>query len=157
MWKNGYAILRGVEIEGCGQFNTTESALRIENVNVNTNATSKKTVVENSAIHNCRGNCAFLNQAKNISMANNLFFHSKGSMVFVDKSVTEFNFYSNLLVGVTKLDSGDNAQPNENVFGLVHMAVSDFSVLDSVNISNNLLQGSQGVGFLLPATNCSRI
>jgi len=70
-------------------------------------------------------------------------------MVFVNKTVSDFTFSNNLLVGTTKLMNNDQ---KENLFGFLHLPPSDLSLLDSINISNNLLQGSEGAGFLLPAT-----
>ena len=97
-----------MEIEGCGQFNTTKSALRIENVNINASTTTKKTAVHNSVIHNCRGNCLIIKKSKNISITNNVFFRSTEDMVSVNNLVSDFTFSSNLLVAVTKLDSDDD-------------------------------------------------
>ena len=87
-------------------------------------------------------------------MLNNVLHESRGSMVIVDKSVSEFTFSNNLLVSTKKLMT--NYQ-NENVFGFLHLPPSDLSLLDSIDVSNNLLQGSEGAGFVLPATECSRI
>ena len=146
--------MRGVEIEGCGQFNTTEAALRIENVNTILASSPAQTVVENSVIHSCQGSCIYLSNNKDVSMVDNFLHESQGNMVFVDKSVRNFTFSNNLLIGTMKLVSNDQ---NENVFGFLQLPPSDLSLLDSMNVSNNLLQGSEGAGFVLPATECSRI
>ncbi len=61
-------------------------------------------------------------------------------MVFVSKYISDLIFSNNLLIGATKLSP-----------------LSDFSILNSIIITNNLLQGSEGTGFALPATECSRI
>ena len=70
-------------------------------------------------------------------------------MVFVNKTVSDFTFSNNLLVGTAKLMTNDQ---NENVYGFLQLPPSDLSLLDSIDVSNNLLQGSEGAGFVLPAT-----
>lgn len=95
-----------------------------------------------------------MSSALNVSMLNNLFYHSRGSTIFLNKTVSGFTFSNNLLVGTTKLITNDQ---DENVFGFLHLPPSDLSLLDSIDVSNNLLQGSEGAGFVLPVTECSRI
>ncbi len=74
--------------------------------------------------------------------------------MFVNKSVSEFAFSNNLLIGTTKISPSNQS---ENVFGFLQIPSSDFSILDSISVTNNLLQGSEGTGFALPVTECSRI
>lgn len=85
VWRNGYVKFRGVEIDKCGQRDTTLAALRFENLGIKGNASNSiLSEVENSAIHGCGAFCAFIKQVSNVSINNNVFFYARKFLVYVE-------------------------------------------------------------------------
>lgn len=88
----------------------------------------------------------------NVTISNNVFFNAKKYHVLALK-VFAFTFTHNLLIGVTKRSTINTPQ-------LVGCFAS-YEVVnphtDQVLVKNNLCQGSQGNGFIVPDVNCDDI
>ena len=89
VWRDGYAKLKGVELDRCSQKDTSYGAIRIHNVGSNPSAPpSEKTEIENSAIHGCIGFCAFIKQVSNVHINNNVFFYARKFLVYVEEVIS---------------------------------------------------------------------
>ena len=74
--------LKGVEFDGCGQYDTTYAGLRIQNVgNINDNSL-KPNIIQGSSFHNCNGICMWITQSKNIFLDGNVIFKGKKYLVY---------------------------------------------------------------------------
>ena len=47
-------------------------------------ATGRKTIIKNSAIHNCKGYCLHINVANNMDIFNNVFYHAQKYHLYID-------------------------------------------------------------------------
>jgi hypothetical protein len=96
---NGYAVLDGVEMDGCGQYDTSDYAgLRISNVG-KYKAPTNWIKVTNSAIRNCNGNCGYIDNSQNIIIDNNIFHFARRYIVYVLKA-NQYTFTNNILIGL---------------------------------------------------------
>lgn len=75
-------------------------------------------------------------------------------MINVNKIISSFIFDNNLLISTTKVNSNDS---NENVFSFFQIFPTDQNIFNSNIVTNNLIQGSEGVGFLFPTIECNQI
>lgn len=75
VWRNGYAKIQGVEFVGLSQYDTTNAAIRIENIGSREDApVTEQTVIEASSIHGCEGKGMFIDDVANVTINNNVFF-----------------------------------------------------------------------------------
>lgn len=81
-------------------------------------------------------------------MGNNL-------LVYVDQVFSGYNFTNNLLVGALKTGIQINKDRAEDVAAYQqYVPISPNSI---INVKHNLVQGSEGEGFVFPAASCSLI
>lgn len=112
MWKSGYARMKGVEFENCGQYNSTEAGLKIYSVGNDNNRIVTK--IENSVFRNCLGMCLFIKDSSNLQISNNILFNGLKYLVFVEGMQSYLNFTSNLFIGVFKSDKFANFRNNND-------------------------------------------
>ena len=104
-FKNGYAKFNGVEMEGCGQYDTTYAGLRIEDVGSDSNFPNEIiTEIMSSSIHGCYGFCMFIDDIANVSITNNIFHDGRKFTVYVEDILSDYTFENNVLIGTRKRD-----------------------------------------------------
>ena len=154
---NGYAKFDGVEMDGCGQYDTTYAGLRIEKLGSQT-PNEVQTTIENSAIHDCGGFCTYIDDVSNVNLTNNVFFDARKFLVYVEK-VQNYTFESNLLIGARKRDELDLSASKmvDDVACYEQYVPIAYGTAHNVSVKNNLAQGSEGEGFVFPLTPCSEL
>lgn len=138
--------LSGVEFINGGQYDTTDAALQIYNVRVNTTLT----VITKSSFHECQDFCMNLKNIFNVEITNNVFFNARKYHVLALETFY-FSFTNNLMIGVTTRPS--------MIFGELIACFASYNPVtpstDNITVTNNLCQGSQGNGFAVPNAGCS--
>jgi hypothetical protein len=102
--------------------------------------------------------CSYIDFATNLTFNNNVFFYARKFLLLV-YHVKNYNFTNNLLIGARKRDEIDylyETQMVDDVACYEQYIPIDFAN-DQVNVSFNLAQGSEGEGFVFPATTCDLI
>lgn len=140
---NGYAILNGVEINGCGQYDTSYAGIRIEKLGSLTPVTQNTTITY-SSIHNCNGYCVYIDNSQNITFDRNVFYFARRYIAYV-LQVNNYAFTNNLLVGlrlrpdIASQGAGTGLSPDNAAYE--QWKPIKFGT-DSVTVQNNLVQGS---------------
>lgn len=145
----GNLVLNGVEMRNGGQdsFNP-QAALQFLNV---IGGASTSTIVD-SVIANCLAECIAVKNSHNISITNTILYRPKGiGLHLIGSNVKSLTFSRNLIVGVAPSDSA----MTKMTACLVKTAYNDPADLNYID--NNVCQGSQGYGFVLPHLKCNEL
>ncbi len=151
--KTGYAILDGVQLDGCGQYDTSYAGLRIQKIGSLDN-TTEITSITRSSVHDCVGICVYIDVSNNVTFDNNVFFWARKFLVLVF-TVDNYNFTNNLLTEARK-------RPELNLTGTLIVddiaCYQQFTQIDhataKVLVKGNLAQGCQGDGSVFPLSPC---
>jgi hypothetical protein len=93
----GNMTLVGVEFVNGGQYDTEVAALEIVNIRRYT----EHTLVTKSSFHDCQDFCLRIDNAYNLEITNNVFFHAKKFHVRA-LDIFDTTFSNNLMIGVLK-------------------------------------------------------
>jgi hypothetical protein len=144
----GKMTLSGVEFDKGGQMDTEEAALQIFNIRAKT----ERTTITKSSFHDCQDFCMHLLNVFDVEITNNVFFSARKYHVLALQTFS-FSFTNNLMIGVIK-------RPSITFDELVACYASYEAVNpkeDNIKVTNNLCQGSQGLGYAVPDVECSDI
>lgn len=147
--RDGSVNLQAVSIVDGGQYDTTASALQFLNI---IQPLYPSTVTASSFI-NCKAWCVNIDNVRNVSFTNNVFY--KGLVFGVQaRTITNFQFTNNLIIGIS-------AKPSVAFGGELIACFATYDYInpatDNVAIQNNFCLGSQGHGFALPHIKCSEL
>lgn len=153
---NGYAVLDGVEINGCGQYDTSYAALKIEKLG-SIAETKELTSVTRCSIHNSNGIGLYIDKSESIYIVNNVFHYARRFLVIVFK-VNKYTFFKNVLIGARERMLVAEQTPDTKIFpdtAAYEQYVPIKFGVDSVNVTRNLVQGSEGEGFVVSYSPCN--
>ena len=139
---SGSAVFNAVQFQNGGQFASERAALNV----MNTVIGNTSTFVTNSVFENCFDYCMYLRDTKNLRIENNFLFEGQRFLVYAERTES-YIFKSNVMIGArnrSKVPAGEN------------IACYDQYNYDVTNITvqDNICQGSQGSGFIIPWTRC---
>jgi hypothetical protein len=151
----GYAKLDGVEFKNCGQYDTQKAGLKI----VRTGSPEKSTSITNSAIHHCNGMCSFFDDISDLTVNNNVFYLAKKYITYVHKVNHRYSYMNNLLIGAQKradisTESGKDFEDTAAYEQYVSLPYSKSFDGSTIKVTGNLVQGSEGEGYVLPFVPC---
>ena len=145
---SGSAAIDSVQFQSGGQFDSERAALNV----LGTATGSSATTATNSAFENCLGQCVYIRDAKNLNVNRNFFFEGQNFLVYTENTES-YTFTHNVMIGARNRSGstegdGDtiacfNQQRNHN-------ATNDV-------VQDNICQGSQGAGFIIPWTSCGHL
>lgn len=145
--RDGSVNLQAVSIVDGGQYDTPASALQFLNI---IQPLYPSTVTATSFV-NCKTWCVNINNVKNVSFTNNVFYNGRVFGVQAT-SIKNFQFTNNLFIGIT-------ARPSVAFGGELIACFGTYEYInpatDNVAIQNNFCLGSQGHGFALPHIKCN--
>lgn len=128
----GSLTLSGVQVEGI-------NGVKYQNVLDGSSASS----ISYSSFASCQTAFADLQGSSQITMTNNIFYHSSGFGVSAD-SVKTFTFTSNLMIGV-----------QDSTSGCFSTSSGYISPTSGISIKENFCLGSAGYGFSFPLIKCT--
>ena len=144
--RTGSVELEGVEFHKGGQYDTEFSALQFENaVGDNSNT------VKSCSFHDSTAYSLNILNSKKLTITKNVFYNARTFHVKA-LEISEFSFQNNLMIGVIKRPTIDSKE-----------LVTCFGAWDadmpanSVQIKNNVCQGSYMHGFSLPMLTCDNL
>jgi len=146
--KTGSVVLKSVQFKNGGQANTDKAALNVINTAIGTTET---VVISNSVFESCVNYCVYLKNSKGTTINNNLLFEGQRYLTYTE-GASSHTFTSNVLVGAKKRTGAANATEN---IACYHQ--SQTPVVTSVTVTDNVCQGSEGVGFIIPFIDCGTI
>ena len=141
----GNVVFNGVEMRNGGQ-ESFQSRATLNFINVIDSVASSS--VTGSSFANCYSWCVSVHNSQNISMTNNVLFKGVGGLT-TSLSLKSFTFSNNLIVGVGRSVS----VLSKMTACVTYRSYNNPSDLNE--IMNNICQGSQGYGFVLPHVKCT--
>ena len=143
--RTGSVNLQGVEFYEGGQYDTEQSAVRIENA-----IGDKDNVLSKNTFHDCKSYCMYIDNAQKVNINKNVFYNGRLFHVRAT-AVRDYSFKDNLMIAATN-------RPTLNAKELV----SCYATWDAIHenlvvIKDNLCQGSHMHGFVLPHIPCDYI
>ena len=137
-------MLHGVELRNGGQYGpSTKSALQFVNLKSNSNVSS----VKGSSFVNCHSECINVRYSHNISITNNVIFRARTFGMEVEGFVHSVVFSNNLISSIL------NPPLSNRLLACFVMKIYHYQSYLNV-IEDNICQGSQGYGFILPHVGC---
>lgn len=148
--RKGSSIIDHVEFVNCSQYDTDKASVRFANFFALT-STDKQSSVTNSAIHNGLGIGVMITSADNVLVDGNvIFFHHIGA-IWLKKS-NKATITNNVAGGMgTRYWSEATMLDELAVFNICNKDQN----CQNLSIKNNIVGGSERIGFLLPATSCT--
>lgn len=142
----------GVEMENCGQADTVRGALDFQKCGAD--ADKVVSVVNNSAIHNCPGYCANLEESDYVKITNTNFYNGRPILMRI-KTVTNINISNNHFVAAIKRDYPyDTSGMLYDMNTAIYFLSAQDPTVNAILISNNEIQGSEGPCAVLPHVAC---
>ncbi|CAD8161606.1 unnamed protein product [Paramecium octaurelia] len=149
--RRGYTILRGVEFNNCGQYDTSRSGLDFRNLNSDIIKTPSEVI--GCSFHDTTGMLMTIENSQYILVKNNVFFTGIKALVQINNS-QYVKFQNNALIYVKKRLIEQQSKFNWAVLGnFIYMDGTQMT-RDIVDISGNVGQGSQDTGFFIMGTKC---
>ena len=145
--RKGYAIIDHVEFVNCSQYDTDKASVRFANFFALTDSDIQSSV-SNSAIHNGLGIGIMVTSADNVLVNGNVvFFHHIGG-VWLKKS-NKVTITNNVAGGMgTRYWSEETKLDELAVFNIWN----NDQICKNLVIKNNIVGGSERIGYLLPTT-----
>ena len=144
--RRGYVELDGVEISAGGHPDTERASLDIKYVK----DVGPMSSIQRSSIHDGFGWCLNAQASNNITIDNNVFYNCEK---FMTRAVLAnyFTYTNNLLVWPRERKLNEDSGLYDMVAGL-----DMYKPLESgqIFVSNNVIQGSEGNGFVMAGTVC---
>ncbi|KAL4508253.1 hypothetical protein ABPG72_003557 [Tetrahymena utriculariae] len=144
----------GVEMDNCGQADTVRGALDFSKLGSDDNnqIVSK---VTNSAIHNCPGYCANIEDSSYVQITNTCFYNGRPILMRI-KNVNNIAISNNSFVAARQRDYPyDIAGMLYDMNAAIYFLSSQDPTDDNILINNNNIQGSEGPCVVLPHTSCN--
>ena len=132
-------------MDGCGQYDTTHAAIKIEKIGSDPDTPNEEvTSITSSAIHGCGGFCMFMDKFTNVTITDNVFFWARKFLVYVEEAISDYTFEENLLIGARKRDEVDLSESKmvDDVACYEQYVTIDFAGEHRISVKNNLAQGS---------------
>ena len=137
-----------MEFKNGGKYDTENAALQIKDIRLDT----EKTLIEKSSFHDCQDLCVNVENVYDVTFSKNVFYNGRKFHAQV-LDAFNFNFNNNLMIGAVKRPS--------TVFSDLIACLNMYQAFDVnsrlVSVTNNLCQGSQGHGFVIPTVPCADI
>ncbi|EAR87205.2 IPT/TIG domain protein (macronuclear) [Tetrahymena thermophila SB210] len=152
----GILTWNGVEMRNCGQADTSRGGIDFRNCTSDANNQIISNVI-NSSFHDCPGYCANIDTSSNINISNNNFFRGKPIFLGLNypKNVT---ISKNIFVAALKRDYQYSvAGMLYDMNTAIYFLSTQDPTADSILISQNIVQGSQGPCLSLVQTPCSSV
>ncbi|KAL4484526.1 hypothetical protein ABPG74_019703 [Tetrahymena malaccensis] len=149
----GILTWNGVEMRNCGQADTSRGGIDFRNCTSDDSNQIFSNVI-NSSFHDCPGYCANIDTSSNINISNNNFFRGKPIFLGLNqpKNVTISN---NIFVAALKRDYPYSvAGMLYDMNTAIYFLSTQDPTADSILISQNIVQGSQGPCLALVQTPC---
>lgn len=147
--------LRGVQFVEGGQFTpNTSAALHFSNTNTTVGSIG---IIDSCSFANCNGYCLRLENNTGLTFTNNVFYEGRRFIVSVEGQLN-YTFTNNLMIGAKVLKSYEplNASaPMPDDVACYHQYKNLSFTTDNNVVTDNLCQGSQLEGFVLPFTPCA--
>ncbi|EAR99597.2 IPT/TIG domain protein (macronuclear) [Tetrahymena thermophila SB210] len=143
----------GVEMDNCGQADTVRGALDFQKLGSDDNNQIVSTVT-NSAIHNCPGYCANIEDSSYIQITNTSFYNGRPILMRI-KNVNNIAISNNSFVAARKRDYPyDITGMLYDMNAAIYFLSPQDPTVDNILINNNQIQGSEGPCAVLPHTSC---
>ena len=144
--RRGNFNLQGVEISYCGQSDTERASLDIKYVKKGAASSLKS-----STIHDAYGWGLYVLTSNSLQFENNLIFDCQKFLAKFSAANT-FAFSNNLLIAARNR----NLKTDSNIYDMVAGFSMEKAIVSNPSfiIDYNIIQGSQGNGFVLPGFNC---
>lgn len=137
----GNLVAEGVEFRNGGQTTIANAAVQFMNL-IGSIATNS---IAYSSFAGCGARCLNVYNSQNITVQNNAFFRASGASVIAQgANLRSFAFRNNVMGGVVV------GQGIDACFILTEDAESS----RLISVKDNICQGSQGYGFVLPHVRC---
>ena len=147
--------LRGVQFVEGGQFTpNTSAALHFFNTRLAAGSTG---TIDSCSFTNCNGYCLRLENNTGLTFTKNVFYEGRRFIASVEGQIN-YSFTNNLMIGARVLRSYEplNASaPIPDDVACYHQFKSLNWATDNNMVTDNLCQGSQLEGFVLPFTPCA--
>ena len=101
--RTGALILDGVEVDGCGQYDTDYAGVRFDKLGNFENNWEKPNIITRSSFHASNGMGMWIANTTNIKVDNNVFHNAKKFLIFA-QYVNNYTVTNNLLIGARARD-----------------------------------------------------
>ncbi len=96
--RTGAIIFDGVEVNACGQYDTSYAGVRFERLGNNQNNWDKPNIITRSSFRNSNGIAMWVANTTNIKIDNNVFHSAKKFLIYAE-FVNNYTVTNNLLIG----------------------------------------------------------
>ena len=135
----GKVILKGVELNEGGQYDTEHSAIHLNRV-------SAESSILDSTIQDCKSYCLDVSSSMNVNIKNNVFY--KGRIHHVRAlQIQNYQFMNNLMIAAVK-------RPTVAASDMIACYASWEKVDETVEVKDNVCQGSDLHGFVFGFSSC---
>lgn len=149
----GNIVLDGVELSNMGQKDNEKAGIHI----LYTNTDGDDTVIRNSSIHDCNGQCMNAFYAHHVILENNVFYNGY-KFLMNGHFLEDWQITNNLFVGAKERPWFDSKGTTlwDPVALLVLYLIDLDPATNTMIVQRNIGQGSGGIGFVFPAIRLSR-
>ncbi len=101
MNRTGSIIFDGVEVDSCGQYDTSYAGVRFEKLGNFVNNWDKPNIITRSSFHSSNGMAMWIANTTNIRIDNNVFHNAKKFLIYAEY-VNNYTVTNNLLIGAKR-------------------------------------------------------
>jgi len=147
--ERGSLKLDNVQCEFCGQSDTYQAAIHVENFGTDT--TNPAGYVKNSAFFGSNGVAATFSKASDFVLDNNVFFQFTRYGLYFNADNTNLQITNNLIIGVGARNTTTGANHFTDLAACVY---SEYNLLGNSSFTNNIAAGCYFHGYIFLGAVC---
>lgn len=147
----GTIWLESVELYNMGKRDVEKAGIQF----FNTNTDGDTSIVRDSSIHDCVGQCVHAEYSYQVEFSQNVFFNGIKHFIF-NLKYKDWDIFNNVFISVKKRILPASLVGIYDPVAAIYMFDAYNPDLDSLSVTGNSVQGSESIGMAIPSVDCTK-